>query len=115
VSDHQYRIVTVNLYADETAWLDALCDRLRRRGLTKATRSEVVRLAITGLRRRLRDIGDQELVKVFLQELLEHAAHVDPENVTRTPSDGMVAEGERQQAARDRDDSCGKRWCRVRT
>ena len=82
VSDQQYRIVTVNLYADETAWLDGLCDRLKRRGLTKATRSEVVRLAITGLRRRLRDIGDQELVKVFLQELLEHAAHVDPENVT---------------------------------
>src|SRR5437879_737343 len=62
VSDRPYRIVSVNLYVDETVWLDGLCARLKRRGLIKATRSEVVRLAITGLRRRLRGISDPELV-----------------------------------------------------
>ena len=81
---HRYRIVSVNLYADETAWLDDVCERLKRRGLTKATRSEVVRMAITGLRRRLADLGDPELVNVFLQELLDDAtARGDPNVLLR--------------------------------
>ena len=82
--DRPYQRVTVNLYADETAWLDGVCERLKRRGLTRATRSEVVRLAITGLRRRLGGLGDPELVNVFLQELLEDAtAGADPETLLR--------------------------------
>ena len=84
VPDRPYQRVTVNLYADETAWVDGVCERLKRRGLTRATRSEVVRLAITGLRRRLGGLGDPELVNVFLQKLLEDAtAGADPETLLR--------------------------------
>ncbi len=68
-----YRIISVTVHADETAWLDAVCARLRRKGLTKVTRSEVVRLAVTGLRRRLEGVNDTDLVSFFLHELVSEA------------------------------------------
>ena len=73
VSGRLFRIITVNLYADETAWLDAVRDRLRRKGLTKVTRSEVARLAVTCLRRQLEGYTDAELVNFFLHELVVDA------------------------------------------
>ena len=70
MSPRPFRIASVNLYSDEIDWLDEVQSRLRRRGLTKFTRSEVVRLAVNVLRRQLHGASDSELVHFVLQELV---------------------------------------------
>ena len=70
VSEQPYRIASVNLHTDEIDWLDEVRHQLRQRGLTKVTRSEVVRLAVANLRRQIQSAGDSELVNFFLQELV---------------------------------------------
>ena len=67
--DGRYRVVTVNLNVAETAWLDDVRQRLKRKGLTKVTRSELVRLAVGQLQGALRDRSDTEMVEFFLRAL----------------------------------------------
>ena len=68
-----FRIISVNLYATETDWLDGIRERLRRHGLLKSTRSEWVRLALAQLKHRLRDRSDGELVEFFVNGLRDEA------------------------------------------
>ena len=68
-----FRIISVNLYATETDWLDGIRERLRRHGLLKSTRSEWVRLALAQLKHQLRDRSDGELVEFFVNGLRDEA------------------------------------------
>ena len=69
-----YRVVTVNLDVAETAWLDDVLERLKRKGLTKVTRSELMRLAVGQLQHALRDRSDAEMVEFLLRALQKDAA-----------------------------------------
>ena len=69
-----YRVVTVNLDVAETAWLDDLLERLKRKGLTKVTRSELMRLAVGQLQHELRGRSDAELVAMFITALQRNVA-----------------------------------------
>ena len=69
-----YRVVTVNLDVAETAWLDHLLERLKRKGLTKVTRSELMRLAVGLLQHEVRDRRDAEVIEFFLRALQKDAA-----------------------------------------
>ena len=80
-SQHEFRVISVNLDVREIAWLDDLQTRLRRRGLMKATRSEIVRVAVFHLRHQLHSCTDGDLVQQFLNGLV--GAVFNPERPMR--------------------------------
>ena len=44
-----YKVICISMYTDDLARLDGMVDDLKRRGLTKANRSALIRLALDAM------------------------------------------------------------------
>ena len=65
------RVHSVNFEPVTDEWLDVTVNLLRQAGLPKAGRSEVVRVALSELRRALADNTPADTVKFFLDKDVE--------------------------------------------
>jgi hypothetical protein len=65
--NHRYRGFSISFDPAEARWIDGLVDLLRQEGFPRAARSEVVRLAVLGLRDALAGRTRSEIVQFLLQ------------------------------------------------
>lgn len=70
---------SINFEAADDDWTEWVVDLLRRAGLPKAGRSEIMRVALADLRRALSGQDPADIVKFFLERDLEwRRARLDP-------------------------------------
>ena len=73
------RVHSVNFEPGTDDWLESLVELLRRAGLPRAGRSEVVRVALGELQRRMATQSPADVVKYFLDRDVEwRRARIEP-------------------------------------
>jgi hypothetical protein len=77
----QRRVHSINFEPEIDDWLESLVELLRRAGLPKAGRSEVIRVALSALRRELATHGQADTVRFFLErDIAWRRARIAPQD-----------------------------------